>query len=245
MQLEECVGPQRLCTQRPSSSPAPTQGLGRRLRWTWQWEVWLWLKVTRVKKKKKKTLKNTDFFDHTVTSSAISNVASTGPLSSQVWFILRVAGARVIMACRDVDKGEEAAASIRAACPEATVEVRELDLADTCSIRAFAQKFLKGANREGEFLPHHSCHVWCFQCSPLQRSTSFTYSSTTPAWWCVHTPKPSMASRCTSEWITWVRPGWEWVHLLRRGFIIRKKVLLPGQAGERHLTLIRLRKMAP
>lgn len=52
------------------------------------------------------------------------------------------------MACRDVDKGEEAAASIRAACPKATVEVRELDLADTCSIRAFAQKFLRGVYKE-------------------------------------------------------------------------------------------------
>lgn len=51
------------------------------------------------------------------------------------------------MACRDVDKGEEAAASIRAAHPKAQVEVRELDLADTCSIRAFAQKFLSGGCR--------------------------------------------------------------------------------------------------
>lgn len=53
------------------------------------------------------------------------------------------------MACRDVDKGEAAAAGIRAACPEARVEVRELDLADTCSIRAFAQKLLRGVRREG------------------------------------------------------------------------------------------------
>lgn len=44
MQLEECVSQQQLCTGRPSSSRAPTQGLGRRLRWTWQSEVWLWLK---------------------------------------------------------------------------------------------------------------------------------------------------------------------------------------------------------
>ncbi|XP_060938612.1 retinol dehydrogenase 12 isoform X2 [Limanda limanda] len=56
-------------------------------------------------------------------------------------------GARVIMACRDVEKGEEAAASIRAACPDGDVEVRELDLADTCSIRAFAQEFLREVNR--------------------------------------------------------------------------------------------------
>ncbi|XP_053289991.1 retinol dehydrogenase 12 isoform X2 [Pleuronectes platessa] len=60
---------------------------------------------------------------------------------------LAMRGARVIMACRDVEKGEEAAASIRAANPDADVEVRELDLADTCSIRAFAQEFLREVNR--------------------------------------------------------------------------------------------------
>ena len=48
------------------------------------------------------------------------------------------------MACRDIDKGEESADSIRASCAHAQVEVRQLDLADTCSIRAFAQKFLAG-----------------------------------------------------------------------------------------------------
>jgi len=35
-------------------------------------------------------------------------------------------------------------ASIQAAVPDARVEIRELDLADTSSIRAFAQKFLQG-----------------------------------------------------------------------------------------------------
>uniref|UniRef100_A0A4W6FEV2 Retinol dehydrogenase 12 n=1 Tax=Lates calcarifer TaxID=8187 RepID=A0A4W6FEV2_LATCA len=59
---------------------------------------------------------------------------------------LAMRGAWVIMACRDVEKGEEAAASIRAEYPKAQVEVRELDLADTCSIRAFAQKFLREVN---------------------------------------------------------------------------------------------------
>ncbi|KAM9777564.1 retinol dehydrogenase 12 [Neosynchiropus ocellatus] len=58
---------------------------------------------------------------------------------------LAIRGARVVMACRDVEKGEEAAASIRAAYHKARVEVRELDLADTCSIRSFAQRFLRGA----------------------------------------------------------------------------------------------------
>lgn len=50
MQVEECVSQQQLCTGRPSSSRAPTQGLGRRLRWTWQSEVWLWLKRSSILK---------------------------------------------------------------------------------------------------------------------------------------------------------------------------------------------------
>lgn len=54
----------------------------------------------------------------------------------------------MIMACRDVAKGEEAAESIRTSYPEAEVEVRELDLADTCSIRSFSQKFLRGMYEE-------------------------------------------------------------------------------------------------
>lgn len=68
----------------------------------------------------------------------------------ELLLVCPAAGARVIMACRDVEKGEEAAASIRAAQPAAQVEVRQLDLADTCSIRAFAQKFLRGENRGTE-----------------------------------------------------------------------------------------------
>uniref|UniRef100_A0A3P9JU72 NADP-retinol dehydrogenase n=1 Tax=Oryzias latipes TaxID=8090 RepID=A0A3P9JU72_ORYLA len=68
--------------------------------------------------------------------------ANTG-IGKETALDLALRGARVIMACRDTEKGEEAAASIRAECPKAQVEVRELDLADTCSIRAFAQKFLR------------------------------------------------------------------------------------------------------
>lgn len=48
------------------------------------------------------------------------------------------AGARVVLACRTVSKGEAAATEIRAAHPEAEVEVRALDLADLDSVRAFA-----------------------------------------------------------------------------------------------------------
>ncbi|MFT7801720.1 retinol dehydrogenase 12-like [Arapaima gigas] len=56
---------------------------------------------------------------------------------------LAARGARVILACRAVEKGEAAAAEIRSKVAGAQVEVRELDLADTSSIRAFAQRFLK------------------------------------------------------------------------------------------------------
>ncbi|KAI4792479.1 hypothetical protein KUCAC02_033354 [Chaenocephalus aceratus] len=72
--------------------------------------------------------------------------ANTG-IGKETALELAVRGARVIMACRDIDKGEESADSIRASCAHAQVEVRQLDLADTCSIRAFAQKFLAEVNQ--------------------------------------------------------------------------------------------------
>jgi NAD(P)-dependent dehydrogenase (short-subunit alcohol dehydrogenase family) len=48
-------------------------------------------------------------------------------------------GARVVMACRDVAKARAALDRLRAAAPDAEAEVRELDLADLSSVRAFAQ----------------------------------------------------------------------------------------------------------
>jgi NAD(P)-dependent dehydrogenase (short-subunit alcohol dehydrogenase family) len=50
------------------------------------------------------------------------------------------AGARVVMACRNVDKGEEVARGIREAVPDAEVSVVALDLADLASVRAFATR---------------------------------------------------------------------------------------------------------
>jgi NAD(P)-dependent dehydrogenase (short-subunit alcohol dehydrogenase family) len=51
------------------------------------------------------------------------------------------AGARVIMACRDIDKGDNAAAAIRADVAGAQVEVRALDLASLDSVRHFADHY--------------------------------------------------------------------------------------------------------
>jgi NAD(P)-dependent dehydrogenase (short-subunit alcohol dehydrogenase family) len=48
------------------------------------------------------------------------------------------AGAQVIMACRNMDKGRTAAEEIRAAVPSADVEVQELDLADLASVQTFS-----------------------------------------------------------------------------------------------------------
>ncbi|NP_001300900.1 retinol dehydrogenase 12 isoform 2 [Mus musculus] len=53
-------------------------------------------------------------------------------------------GARVYIACRDVLKGESAASEIRADTKNSQVLVRKLDLSDTKSIRAFAERFLAG-----------------------------------------------------------------------------------------------------
>jgi NAD(P)-dependent dehydrogenase (short-subunit alcohol dehydrogenase family) len=47
-------------------------------------------------------------------------------------------GARVLMACRNLDKGREAEQRLRREVPSADVEVRRLDLADLASVREFA-----------------------------------------------------------------------------------------------------------
>ncbi|HEY5053121.1 MAG TPA: oxidoreductase [Solirubrobacterales bacterium] len=57
------------------------------------------------------------------------------------------AGADIVLACRDTEKGDAAADSIRAAVPGAVAAVGELDLSSLDSIRAFAERF--GAGRAG------------------------------------------------------------------------------------------------
>lgn len=56
-------------------------------------------------------------------------------------------GARVILACRDLKKGDGALAQIQAAHGAADVELSELDLASLRSIRAFVERFASRHDR--------------------------------------------------------------------------------------------------
>jgi hypothetical protein len=56
-------------------------------------------------------------------------------------------GADVVLACRDLSKGEGAAAEIRRQCPGVSVEVRQLDLASLDSVRRFASDFAASHQR--------------------------------------------------------------------------------------------------
>lgn len=60
---------------------------------------------------------------------------------------LALAGGAVVLACRNLEKGTEAAAAIAATAPEVVVAVAELDLSSLASIRAFADRF--SAEHEG------------------------------------------------------------------------------------------------
>jgi NAD(P)-dependent dehydrogenase (short-subunit alcohol dehydrogenase family) len=54
---------------------------------------------------------------------------------------LAARGARVVLACRDVERAKQAADRIVAACAGADVEVAELDLADMTSVRSFGEQW--------------------------------------------------------------------------------------------------------
>jgi NAD(P)-dependent dehydrogenase (short-subunit alcohol dehydrogenase family) len=56
---------------------------------------------------------------------------------------LAAAGARVVLACRNVQKGEEAIARIEDAVPGVDLDLRELDLASLDSVRRFAASLTK------------------------------------------------------------------------------------------------------
>lgn len=53
-------------------------------------------------------------------------------------------GARIIMACRDLERAEEARTDILEDTGNENVVIRKLDLSDTKSIRAFAEVVING-----------------------------------------------------------------------------------------------------
>ena len=54
---------------------------------------------------------------------------------------LALHGARVVLACRDLEKGAAALAELQRAAPAAQLELSELDLASLASVERFAQRF--------------------------------------------------------------------------------------------------------
>ena len=70
---------------------------------------------------------------------AVVTGANSGLGKSDAWELAR-AGATVIIACRNIEKGEQAAAQIARDVPEADLRVEQLDLADLDSVRAFAER---------------------------------------------------------------------------------------------------------
>ena len=50
-------------------------------------------------------------------------------------------GARVMIACRDIERGKQAADDIRNRVPDADIEVRHIDLADMTSVREFGEGY--------------------------------------------------------------------------------------------------------
>jgi NAD(P)-dependent dehydrogenase (short-subunit alcohol dehydrogenase family) len=71
---------------------------------------------------------------------AVVTGASSG-LGLHTAMELARAGALVVLACRDGERGEQALARIRESVPQARVEVSRLDLADLASVRAFAARW--------------------------------------------------------------------------------------------------------
>jgi NAD(P)-dependent dehydrogenase (short-subunit alcohol dehydrogenase family) len=71
-------------------------------------------------------------------------VIVTGANSGVGWHTARELasrGARVVLACRDVERAKQAADRIRSAHPSADVEVEELDLASMRSVRSLAERW--------------------------------------------------------------------------------------------------------
>ena len=76
-----------------------------------------------------------------LTSKVVVITGANSGLGLESTKALAAEGATVVMACRNLSKGEKAADDIRKAVPNAQLSVMALDLADLASVRAFATDF--------------------------------------------------------------------------------------------------------
>lgn len=85
---------------------------------------------------------------------------------------LAMRGARVIMACRDVDKAEKAVREIKFKSHNLDVLHMELDLADLRSVREFCKSFLQREKRLDILINNAGEGVNCME-------------TTVPSCWCI------------------------------------------------------------
>jgi len=76
-----------------------------------------------------------------LTGKTVIITGANSGLGYEMTLALATKGAHVVMACRNLDKGEQAAALVRKQHPNAALTVRELDLATLASVRRFADAF--------------------------------------------------------------------------------------------------------
>ena len=88
------------------------------------------------------------------TRVAVVTGANSG-LGLQIALALAVAGADVVLTCRNIAKAHSAVASIRTLAPAATVRFMRLDLADLASVRAFSDSF-RGENDRLDLLVNNA-----------------------------------------------------------------------------------------
>ncbi|HYX05542.1 MAG TPA: SDR family NAD(P)-dependent oxidoreductase, partial [Bacteroidales bacterium] len=72
---------------------------------------------------------------------------STSGLGEEASQVLAGKGAKVIMAVRNIEKGNDVAGKIRNEYPGAEVEVMKLDLSSLNSVKSFAGEFMKKYDR--------------------------------------------------------------------------------------------------